>query len=537
MTMFSHRLTMILGCLAFALSTLPASADPIAEAEASADIAGASLSKVHRWLHEVALKKIDPDTGLYKADDKWNYRDTAADCYPFLIWAAHATDPDVLENEARAILQVERTKCAYLDRIPAPWDFEKGTVVEDFPHDELIFQASEYVKDGLIAITEVTGQGPWFDRMREIQDDIWKHARIDTDYGKIPSENVEVNGEQIQALVRLYTATAEDKYLEWAMRLADYYLSDPDFVPTRLRDHGCEIIGGLGLLMAVADARDLEKAEYLQQRMRTLFDQVLARGCNPDGFMLNRLAAKPGTRVAGKKDRGDDALSDGWGYNYVSYLCYDMVTGNQHYTPHIRQTLRNLRYPLYEGNEWGERGNIDGYADSIEGAIYLLNRVPEEEGFAWADREARRHVVRLEEDGGEGELWGTMKLEANGVRTTVMHALMHTRGLRAFPWRDDLKLGAAEDGDELVVVLKSDTPWEGELVFDFPRHKVFWNFQHDWPRMNTLPEWFTVQTDQNYKVTQDDTSSPQTGDALIKGLTVTTGPDSRLTLRVTPEDK
>ncbi len=42
-------------------------------ARKSAKIAGYSLSKTQRWLHEVALKRIDPATGLYIADGKWNY--------------------------------------------------------------------------------------------------------------------------------------------------------------------------------------------------------------------------------------------------------------------------------------------------------------------------------------------------------------------------------------------------------------------------------------------------------------------------------
>ncbi|MFP6596478.1 MAG: porin [Candidatus Hydrogenedentota bacterium] len=50
-----------------------------AQADISAEIAGHSLSKVHRWLHEIALPKIDPETGLYFARGLWNYRDTAAD--------------------------------------------------------------------------------------------------------------------------------------------------------------------------------------------------------------------------------------------------------------------------------------------------------------------------------------------------------------------------------------------------------------------------------------------------------------------------
>ena len=57
-------------------------------ARASARVAGHSPSKVHRWLHEVVLRRIDPRTGLYITAGHWNWRDTAADCDPFLVWAA-----------------------------------------------------------------------------------------------------------------------------------------------------------------------------------------------------------------------------------------------------------------------------------------------------------------------------------------------------------------------------------------------------------------------------------------------------------------
>ncbi len=158
---------------------------------------------MQRWLHEAALPKIDPQTNLYIADEKWNYRDTAADCYPFLTWAAWAVDRDVLNGPVRDVLHAEKKLCNVLDRIPAPYDLENRKTIE-LEYEQLIFEASEYVKDGLIAIVEVTGRDEWFDRMRAIEDDIWKHARIDTPFGKIPSKNVEVIGEQIQALTRLF---------------------------------------------------------------------------------------------------------------------------------------------------------------------------------------------------------------------------------------------------------------------------------------------------------------------------------------------
>jgi len=101
------------------------------QAAKSAEIAGYSLSKVHRWLHERALKQIDPATKLYRADGQWNYRNTAADCYPFLVWAAYAVDREALDGPVREVLHAEIKLCNHIDRIPVPYDFAKKGKVED----------------------------------------------------------------------------------------------------------------------------------------------------------------------------------------------------------------------------------------------------------------------------------------------------------------------------------------------------------------------------------------------------------------------
>jgi len=40
---------------------------------------------------------------------------------------------------------------------------------------------------------------PWSERMIGIMDDVWKHAAIDTPYGRIPTLNFEVCGDLMQA--------------------------------------------------------------------------------------------------------------------------------------------------------------------------------------------------------------------------------------------------------------------------------------------------------------------------------------------------
>ncbi len=473
------------------------------KAAIAAEVAGYSLSKVHRWLHEVALKKIEPDTGLYHPDGNFNYQDAWADCYPFLCWAAWATDLEALDGPVRKALHAEIAHCP-------PGYFTKP---------ENAFGGSEYVKDGLVAIVEVTGKDEWFERMKAVEEAIWQNPTVETPFGRIPSKNIEINGEQLQVLARLYTMTGDERFLAWAQRLADYYLSDDAFIPKRLRDHGCEIIGGLGLLLGVESEVAPERAKARLPRLKKMFDEILARGCNEDGIMYNTLGADGGR------------LSDGWGYNYVGFLCYDAVAGKAVYRPHVKRTLRNLAKPTYENYPWEGR-SIDGFADSVEGGIYCLNRVPVAEGFAWVDGEVVRNIARAYEPVDTTDLWGTMKLQSNGVRTVIMHALMHTRGVLARPWRRDLRLGAWAHGDGLAVVMKAEQAWSGRLVFDIPRHKTYMGFRHDWPRMNTLPEWFTVKADTSYTVRKvaAGTETVHTGGAMAAGipLEVPAGEEVRL---------
>jgi len=502
----------------------PTSEAAFDQAARSARIAGLALTKVQRWLHERALPKIDPQTGLYIADGHWNYRDTAADCYPFLAWAAWAVDREALNGPVRGVLHAEQRLCNELDRIPVPYDLQNGRK-QKVGYEQMVFEASEYVKDGLIAIVEATGKDEWFDRMRDIEDDLWRHARVQTPFGPIPTKNIEVNGEQTQVLARLYAMTGEPKYLRWAERLADYYLSQADFVPNRLRDHGCEIIGGLGLLLGVeADFKPEGVAKYAP-KLRHMYDRILAEGCNKDGMMYNEIRKQ----AFGPRYRD---FSDGWGYNYVGFLCYDMALGKTVYRPKIEKVLAALAKPIYRDYRW--EGSIDGIADSAEGAIYLLNRVPVPQGFAWLEREARERLV-FEND--PNRLWGTMKLEANGVRTVILYAMRHTQGLRLYPWRPRLELGAAptETGG-LAIWIRSPEEYRGRLEFDAPRHRLYMGFRRDWPRMNTLPEWFTAEPEARYRVREIESGreTVRTGRQLSFGCTVELRKGETLRLLVEP---
>lgn len=497
-------------------------------AERSARYAGIALSKVQRWLREQCLAVQDERSGLFRPTGReWNYRDTAADCYPFYVWAAYYTDKEVLDTVMVDALRAEQRLCNHLDRLPVRYDMDTGQkIVTSF--DTIIFGASEYAKDGLIPIVEITGKEyPWFNRMRGLVDDIFKHARIDTPYGKIPSTNIEVNGELLQLLPRLYSMTRERKYLDWAHRLADYYLLPGKFVPSRLSDHGCEIISGLGLLFAVDTTACPEKCEQYKPHMQYMFDEILRRGTNSDGIIIRNLqdAAGPHDGVS---------TGDGWGgYDYVGFLDYDLALDTRRYREAIRRPMTSLLKPRYRKFNW-DHNSRDNIADSVEGGLYLLYRIPVTEAFVWADREIATLLVDHTDP---DRLWGVHKLEANTVRTVLIHTMLHTRNTIARPWRQGLQLGAAPCRGGICIYMKSDKPYEGLLEFDIPRHRLYMGFEQDWPRMNAMPEWFTVEPDESHVYRVEDIDAGWTrvvsGKSLSEGLLVRVEPDKPLRLTVT----
>lgn len=498
-------------------------------AERSARFAGIALSKVQRWLHERCLAVRDEPTGLFRpTGNEWNYRDTAADCYPFYAWAAYFTDKHVLDTVMVEVLEAEQRLCNHVDRLPVSFDMDTGKKIVN-SHDQVIFGASEYIKDGLVPIVELTGkQSPWYDRMRGLVDDIFKHAQIDSHSGKIPSTSIEVNGELLQVLPRLYSMTGERKYLEWAHRLADYYLLPGNFVPERLSDHGCEIIGGLGLLLAVDSTACPERMAAYKRQLEFMFDEILRRGTNSDGLIIGSLQPADGPH-------DNVSLRDGWGYDFVGFLDYDLALGTTRYSKAIRRPMTNLLKPRYLRFNW-DHNSRDNIADSVEGGLYLLHRMPVPEAFIWADREIATLLV---DHVNSDRLWETHKLEANTVRTVLIHTMLHTRNTMVRPWQQGLQLGAAPCGEGVCVWMASESGYEGRLQFDIPRHRLYMGFRQDWPRMNAVPEWFTVQPDQAHTYRVRDlnagTESLLAGKLLAEGLPVRVHAHKPLRLIVQPE--
>jgi len=132
--------------------------------------------------------------------------------------------------------------------------------------------------------------------------------------------------------------------------------------------------------------------------------------------------------------------------------------------------------------------------------------------------------------------------DGNSARTWLLYALWKTQGLTARPWRADLRFGAVRHRvlpgrghrDELLIHLAADEPWDGRLVFDVPRHRVYLKLPIDYPRLNQFPEWFTVEAGKRYTVRNlpGDSDGEYTGRQLREGVPVALKPGSAVRLVV-----
>lgn len=462
---------------------------------------------VHGW-----LQHADPKTGLIprnlNKDFYWNARDAAADNYPFMVLSTYFTDRGMFEGRMKEMLATEQRLTSRVGSMPDDFLFSSGAFrVEQPKLDEIIFGASEYAKDGLIPVAELLGPSPWSDRMIAMLDEVLRHAKYETEVGALPSTSHEVCGDLLQALSRMYWMTGNDRYRDAVFQLADYFLihHPPEQAEQlRLDDHGCEVIGGLSEAYVIAAATDPERRERWKEPMHRMLDRVLAVGRDENGLLYNLVNPVTG-------EIKSDERTDNWGYNYNAFLVVATLDEVPRFNDAIDHVLTNL--PKAKDYPW-EGARMDGFADSLEGGINLINRRPKPEAIEWADYTADR-LLATQRPSGVIEGWHG---DGNFARTALMYALWKSQGCYVEPWRADLRVGAARDADgALYITVAADWPWTGKLRFDVPRHSEYLRMPWDYPRLNQFPEWFTAKSDGRYIVNNE----PQSGQGLRDGIVLT----------------
>jgi hypothetical protein len=101
-----------------------------------------------------------------------------------------------------------------------------------------------------------------------------------------------------------------------------------------------------------------------------------------------------------------------------------------------------------------------------------------------------------------------------------MYALWKTQGTSVRPWRADVRFGAVRQPEGVAIAIEADSAWSGVIHFDVPRHRTILHLPADWPRINSYPEWFTVDATGQYRVLDAATgrSRTVTGAELVQGL-------------------
>lgn len=485
-------------------------------AEANSRVAGEALERCRLFV-DGWLAVADPVTGLLPqrlGKPLWEPHNSAADNYPFLVLTCALTDRAMFDGVMRTMLDTERRVTNRVGVLPDVYNLEThGWQYPEVRTERLMFGASEYIKDGLLPLTEWLGESVWSQRMIELLDAMWAAAPVRTPSGRIISDNVEVNGEMLQTLSRLYWFTGRREYLDYAIRLGDYYLLG-DHHPTRdlrqlrLRDHGCEVVSGLCELYATCWYAAADKAAAYRAPLHEMLDRILEVGRNEHGLFYNAIDPVAGAAV-------NAGLADTWGYNLNGFYTAFLIDGTPTYREAVLTALRNL--PHYRNYAWEGRSH-DGYADSIESALNLYNREPEAAAASWIDSETKVMFAMQQDNGRIGDWYG----DGNFARTAIMVALWKSQGVTVQPWRADVRVGAVRDGQRLLVQVAADQPWQGRVIFDRPRHRENLRLPQDWPRINQFPEWFTVTAEGDYVVARERGGSPTNwrGEDLRRGLEV-----------------
>jgi hypothetical protein len=499
-----------------------------------------------RW-----LPRFDAASGLLpmsiQSDGQlWAYGDTGSDLYPHLAIAAHLLAPESDRLFTR-LLEAERKLGPDVpDDVTVPGLQPLGLDLND-----RIFGTAEYAKDGLLPMLDRLGPDPWLGRLVEITDRILAASATPTrSHGMVPADSTEVNGDMLQILARTYWATGDPKYLEAAGRIGRTYTQEVfpttqylppnrwDFVEKepldrrrfRLSDHGNEVLSGLLEWHFAATVSGDPEAANDRLAIRRMMDRLAEKGRSPDGLWM-RVIEIP----SGKVDQ--EGFSDNWGYVSQAFLIQSLI---EHIAPDgdpaLAEKYREVAakslnaVTKYRYYSW-QSGEMDGYADTIESAIYLLHEIDDPTAAFWVDDQIGALYGYQQPDGAVVE----RDLDGNFIRSALLNAFRLTGGARLDPWTPDLLLGGAHDGGCLVLWATSNQDWQGRLILDRPRHRDFMQMPYDYPRLNKWPEWYVASAGTAYRVEdgQAGTSSLD-GHALVDGLPLTLSPGQERVIRVCP---
>ncbi len=501
------------------------------EAQRRGEIYRECLRNADMILQDWMTYKRDPVTSLYSKGGTWEYANEGADHYASLVLMANFVDHEELEpgGSLYTTLVNSINLCASPTGIPTTYSlttYTQGSVSS-------AGAIAEWLRDGLIRITEVMGDGNiWYEEQIRLSDAII--ARAASLGGMMTMfTGLENRGTIMQAFARLTAMSGDTRYLEAAEEIADYYLADPlvRIGTEPFRDHGCEIVPGLGDVFIVECKLGRPRAVTYHDPMQVLLDRILEIGREPNSGLLYYSA----NLVTGTVDKR--MIVDDWGYVLFALDAYDRATGENRYTEALLKPLCWLtdKRPIWLETIWFIHNTIDDWSDSYESTVNIWHQFPIIRGY---DRLNWHTYQGGHRNYTPGDLYGPGNgghYDGSTGRCLSNHAMLSSQGVRALPFRRDLRCGAVPRGKELYVSVKADSAWSGALYFDGPRFANPLTLNMDWARINQLPAWFVVEPTASYQVSIDGAAPVTcTGLQLQQGIPVNVLTDEWINLHIRP---
>jgi sialidase-1 len=138
----------------------PLESDPdFVLARHNAGLSAAGFSRSVKYV-QAWDKQADPVSGLIprnirESKDFWNAWDAAADNYPYMVLVSSMLMPDYFKGRATQMLKAESALTSRIGRLPDSYSFSKKSFLnEKIDTGQIIFGTAEYMKDGLIPLTE-----------------------------------------------------------------------------------------------------------------------------------------------------------------------------------------------------------------------------------------------------------------------------------------------------------------------------------------------------------------------------------------------
>jgi hypothetical protein len=480
------------------------------------------------WIkHEDFRTKLIPYK-LYWGEeyDLWRPDQSTSDFYPFLIMSAYFTNKSNFQN---LLINTQLIKqYNYENGLPALVDIKKNRIINknqviDFDLDNQIFGASEIVKDGMLPLIEYYGKNDWsYEYAKYLIDKINENCHIFSKYGCLPSRIVEVNGEMLISLSRMYKSSKDSKYIDYGMPIFKLYLlkiiPENNFLPCEeidisiercdstefsISDHSNEIISGIIEFYSIIKDTHYDN-EYYSKIIKVMLNKIKEKKLNEQGFWTN-----------------NNKVVDSFGYVHNAYLLYSNI--DEFDIKFINESLVNI-----ENIDLNKFNVIDDQADFIESLIYLQY----EYNYPHIDYWISENTLKMMSNQNNEGLFMNDYKDGNVARTMILFLLYKTQGIHVNDWKKDLKLGSYKNDDELYVYIESESDWEGVLKFDTERSMKIFNSTY-YPRINSFPEWWTVKENNTYEYYLNNELIKIKGQKIIdEGIKIKINADSHINIKI-----